>query len=109
MARAREGVGCKTVIPFCPQMSAAPKSLGGEVTTAEMDRVEYLAWAKACALDYLDRGELANAIASVGSDLQKHSAWKDSEMVAMLTYDALVFEMSNGSEAIRRWIKGFRC
>jgi hypothetical protein len=35
-------------------------------------RAEHLAWAKQRALEYLDRGELDNAFASMVSDCRKH-------------------------------------
>lgn len=38
-----------------------------------MDRAEHLAWAKARALEYVARGELANAIASMASDLNNEA------------------------------------
>jgi hypothetical protein len=41
-----------------------------------MDRAEHLDWAKQRALEYLDRGERNNAIASMASDLGKHSQLK---------------------------------
>ena len=37
-----------------------------------VDRAEHLAWCKQRALEYLDQGDLANAVASMGSDLNKH-------------------------------------
>ena len=37
-----------------------------------MDRAEHLQWAKDRALEYADMGDVANAMASLGSDLNKH-------------------------------------
>ena len=37
-----------------------------------MTRDEHLAWCKARALEYLDAGDLVNAVASMASDLTKH-------------------------------------
>jgi hypothetical protein len=44
------------------------------------DRAEHLAWAKQRALEYLDAGDIANAVTS----------------------------MDNDAAAVRRWIEGFR-
>jgi hypothetical protein len=35
-------------------------------------RDEHLAWCKKRALEYVDAGDLTNAVASMGSDLKKH-------------------------------------
>lgn len=45
-----------------------------------MDRAQHLAWAKARALEYVERGDLTNAIASLVSDLGKHEALRDADM-----------------------------
>lgn len=37
-----------------------------------MTRLEHLAWCKQRALEYLDRGDLPNALASMLSDMRKH-------------------------------------
>lgn len=70
-------------------------------------RAEHLAWSKQRALEYVDRGELENAIASMGSDLKKHEAWRDSRSVSFMVTEAIMFELARGPEAVRRWIEGF--
>jgi hypothetical protein len=50
-----------------------------------MDRDEHLAWCKKRALEYWRAGDLANAVASMGSDLDKHPF-----------------------DDVKRWIEGFR-
>lgn len=42
-----------------------------------MNREEHLQWAKDRALEYVEAGELQNAIASMISDLQKHPELED--------------------------------
>lgn len=42
-----------------------------------MTRAEHLEWAKARALDYLDRGEYLNGISSMLSDMNKHPQLAD--------------------------------
>lgn len=71
-----------------------------------MTRDEHLAWAKKRAHEYVDIGELDNAIASMGSDLQKHPDWS-SDVVGPLCVIAVFFEKKNGPDAVRRWIDGF--
>ncbi len=40
-------------------------------------REEHLAWCKERALEYVDRGDLGNAFASMVSDLNKHPETQD--------------------------------
>ena len=42
-----------------------------------MNRDEHLAWCKERAHEYLDRGDVLNAMTSMGSDLNKHLDTKD--------------------------------
>jgi len=69
------------------------------------NRDEHLAWAKKRALEYVDAGELANAVASMGSDLGKHPEFK-GVAYSTLTYLGMM-EIQRGPEAVRRWIEGF--
>lgn len=72
-----------------------------------MDRAEHLAWAKERALSYLDAGEIANAIASMLSDMAKHDELAGHEgiqLTGMLLLGGLIFE----PDAVRRHIEGFR-
>ena len=71
-----------------------------------MTRDEHLAWAKKRALEYLDAGDLTNALSSMGSDLSKHDELRgigakmaDLGLIAFINRDAV---------AMRRWIEGFR-
>jgi hypothetical protein len=71
-----------------------------------MTRDEYLAWAKKRALEYLDRGDVVNAIASISSDLQQHDEFKGvaNGMMPM----ALFYAMNRDELGARRFIEGFR-
>jgi len=71
----------------------------------EISRSEHLKWCKRRALEYVDRGELQNAIASMASDLRKHSAWQNSEGVTVAIADAMLFMRT--PDQIRRWVEGF--
>lgn len=43
----------------------------------QMTREQHLQWAKQRALEYADRGEMVNAFASLGSDLNKHDGTRN--------------------------------
>jgi hypothetical protein len=70
-----------------------------------MTRDEHLAWAKRRALEYLDRGDVSNAIASMASDVQECDELKHHPaLIAMGIFAA----MQDDAIAARRWIEGFR-
>jgi hypothetical protein len=71
-----------------------------------MTRDEHLAWCKKRALEYLDRGELENAVASMGSDLRQHAEFIG--IVDKLMPLALHYVINHDSDGARRWIVGFR-
>jgi hypothetical protein len=70
-----------------------------------MTRAEHLAWAKQRALEYVDRGDLQNAVTSMLSDLGEHSetAIAAGGFIAM----AGMFAIEQGAAGVRRWIEGF--
>jgi len=70
-----------------------------------MTRAEHMAWAKQRALEYVERGDLTNAVASMGSDLEKHAETADSASAFLMM--AGMLEIKNGAQAVRRWIEGF--
>jgi uncharacterized membrane-anchored protein len=68
-------------------------------------RDEHLAWAKKRAIEYLDAGDLQNAVTSMGSDLDKHPELGCNAYLLM----AGAMDAQNGErEKVRRWIEGFR-
>lgn len=69
-----------------------------------MDRQEHLDWCKARALEYLDVGDLTNAVASMASDLGKHPETGCPPTLTMLAMMAVV---DRDEAAVRRWIDGF--
>ena len=71
-----------------------------------MTRDEHLAWCKKRALEYLDRGDLQNAIASMGSDLDKHEDFRG--ILKNLFPLAVIYVANSDSEGVSRWIEGFR-
>jgi len=68
-------------------------------------RAEHLAWAKARALEYVDAGNIMQAMASLTSDLTKHD-----ETHKLVTRDLLVettrIAMRGDVEAARAFING---
>jgi hypothetical protein len=71
---------------------------------------EHLQWCKDRALEYVDQGDLASAVASMGSDITKHEQGMSSTAPAYLTLMALgMMHVANGdTREVRRWIEGFR-
>lgn len=71
-----------------------------------MTRQEHLDWAKKRAIEYVDEGDLSEALASMVSDLGKHSELYDhparSMMVGMYSGGLL-----NSQAAMRDFIEGF--
>jgi hypothetical protein len=69
-------------------------------------REEHLQWAKNRALEYADKGESQNALASMASDLSKHPDTKTHtgiELGMML----LMSGNMRGPTEIRKFIEGF--
>lgn len=70
-----------------------------------MNRAEHLAWAKQRALQYVDLGELADAMSSILSDLAKgEPGWFNIELVAHLGMGELM--LGAGASQIRHFIEG---
>ncbi len=71
-----------------------------------MTRSEHLAWCKKRALEYVDSGELSEAMASMLSDLGKHP-----ELVTHPGKELMVAMMMAGKlstkKAMREFIEGF--
>lgn len=71
-----------------------------------MNREEHLEWCKKRALEYIDRGDIANGITSMMSDLNKHegTAIKPGGIISALGLNAAI---SNDITEARRFIEGF--
>lgn len=70
-----------------------------------MDRNEHLAWAKQRALKEVDAGRLADAVASMISDLMKEHP--ESAAGYHILAEIGLLETLSGPGAVRRWIEGF--
>jgi hypothetical protein len=72
------------------------------------DRDEHIAWCKQRALEYVDRGDLVNALASMASDIRKHPETDKPALGALLAMEGTRC-VTNGDQAgMRRLIEGFR-
>jgi hypothetical protein len=71
-----------------------------------MTREEHLEWCKTRAREYLARGDVQNAIASMGSDLMKHEETKQISMSMMPV--GMFYVINHDLEGARRWVEGFR-
>jgi len=69
-----------------------------------MSREEHLAWCKERALEYVTAGELADAVASMGSDLGKHPETQADPYLMMIGMRHVI---DGDYAAVRRWIEGF--
>ncbi len=67
-------------------------------------RDEHLAWAKERALAYVEAGELANAFASMLSDLGKHAELRTEHVLAEI---GMLYVIQLDAPGMRRWIEGF--
>jgi hypothetical protein len=71
-----------------------------------MTRSEHLAWAKARALEYLARGDVKEALTSMISDLNKHSATR--RMASECGPLAVLLIVYHSPRLARRFIEGFQ-
>lgn len=71
-----------------------------------MTRDEHLAWCKKRAHEYIDQGDVTNAMASMTSDLSKHPETEGHSGITMGMMMLMSGNLSNPSEA-RRFIDGF--
>jgi hypothetical protein len=69
------------------------------------DRVAHVKWCKARALQYLDAGDLINALASMGSDMAKRDDCRINQYLYLVGMDRAA---AGDSEGLRRWIRGFQ-
>lgn len=69
-------------------------------------RAEHLAWCKQRALEYADRGDMTNAIASMGSDLNKHPETEGHSGMELMMMMAMAGQLDRPGE-LRKFIEGF--
>lgn len=71
-----------------------------------MTREEHLAWCKKRALEYCDRGEFSQALASMGSDLNSHDQTRDHAGLSIGLLLMMAGDL-NTEPKMRRFIEGF--
>lgn len=71
-----------------------------------MTRDEHLQWCKDRALQYVERGDLINAVASMLSDLRKHDELKD-HIGIQLGLGLMMTEALRNVHEVKRFIEGF--
>lgn len=69
-----------------------------------MTREEHVAWCRQRALEYLNRGDVKNAVASMMSDINKHPDCGVPDMIHMFGMMAV---NKNSVYDARRYIEGF--
>ena len=72
-----------------------------------MTRTEHIAWCKQRALEYVDRHDLPNAVASMLSDLRKHPETENHIGGTLGAGMLLVPGWIQNPDQVRRWIEGF--
>jgi hypothetical protein len=71
-----------------------------------MNRAEHMQWAKDRALEYVQQGQLTEAIASMISDLNKHPETQEHMGIGLMMQLAMS-GMLRSQEEVRRFIEGF--
>jgi hypothetical protein len=69
-----------------------------------MTRAEHLTWAKRRAHEYLDAGDVRNAVQSMMSDVRKHD---EIQLTAAEAARGLSVMMANDRDLARAFIDGF--
>lgn len=72
----------------------------------DVTRAEHLAWCKERALEYVDRGDTANAYASMASDLSKHPETEKHAAINLGMMMLMSGHLSTAAE-MRKFINGF--
>ena len=69
-------------------------------------RAGHLAWAKERALEYAERGDVAQAMASLGSDLNKHPETRGHSGMELMMMLAIGGHLNSPGE-LQKFIEGF--
>lgn len=69
-------------------------------------RDEHLEWCKKNALEYLDAGNIQDAICSMISDLNKHEETKSQNEYLLAL--GIIYATNCDYDGARRWITGWR-
>ena len=69
-------------------------------------RAEHMAWCKERALEYVKRGDLTNAYASMASDLNSHPETKGHPAIQLGVQLMMIGDLST-RDSMRKFIEGF--
>jgi len=73
-----------------------------------MDRAEHLQWCKDRALEYVDRGDLEQAVSSMCSDMRKHPETENHPGIELGVMLMMAGHMNNANAyETEKWINGF--
>lgn len=72
----------------------------------ETTREEHLLWCKNRAMEYAERGDFTQAVASMCSDLGKHEETRGHSGIQLGTM-GLMAGLYNSRDSVSRWIMGF--
>jgi hypothetical protein len=73
-----------------------------------MNRAEHVRWCKQRALEYVDTGDLVNALASFTSDMGKHpDTQADPTITTLLAMEGSRCVMQDDRRGMRKLIEGF--
>jgi hypothetical protein len=90
-----------------PRAWAYPADAQARAEAVMRTREEHLTWCKQRALEYVDVGELVNAVTSMGSDLRHHPETTMPEPAATLLLLGWMYAERGNAAAVRHWIEGF--
>ena len=71
-----------------------------------MTRAEHVAWCKQRALEYIDRGDVTNAYASMASDLGKHPETANHAAIGLGVQLMMIGDLKT-PDSMRNFINGF--
>lgn len=71
-----------------------------------MNREDHMAWCKQRALEYVERGDLQNAYASMTGDLNKHEETRNHPAIALGLQLMMIGDLGT-SDKMRKFIEGF--
>ncbi len=98
-------------VPLAAKFLLLPATVGirlaSETQWDALTRDEHLAWCKRRALEYVDAGDLAHAVASMASDLKTHPD-TDNPALNGLVMIGMMYVTDGDKAAVLRWIERFR-
>jgi hypothetical protein len=85
-----------------------PNTQKGKCVMTERTRQEHLQWCKERASEYVKTGDLAGAVGSMTSDMQKHPETAiEGPTAGILMMAGMMDVQSGNASGVQRWIDGF--